>query len=104
MSIYARYGSSNLCDQWGVLGHRPGLPHRGWYFLFSGSFMVPSWLHNPRMILLELVRNDPPLWAGTSVVEQVLELSLQAVKSIPSNKGGSTHKNALETMTFAPPH
>lgn len=51
------------------------------------------------MILLELVRNDPPLWAGTSVVEQVLGLSLQAVKSIPSNKGGSTNKNALETMT-----
>lgn len=56
------------------------------------------------MILLELVRNDPPFWAGTSVVEQVLGLSLQAVKSIPSNKGGSTHKNALETMTFALPH
>lgn len=49
--------------------------------------LVPSWLHSPRMILLELVRNDPPLWAGTSVVEQVLGLSLQAFKSIPSNKG-----------------
>lgn len=65
--------------------------------------LVPSWLHSRRMILLELVRNDPPLWAGTSVVEQVLGLSLQAIKSIPSNKGGSTHKNSLETMTFALP-